>query len=80
MVMQERTLSAGLLLCNDTEQYGAELDDPSAGIRAHHLSRAQHPPSMLCPGDRWQQEEGAWYSFSTIKPREEHQRWWHEYC
>ena len=28
MVMQERTLSAGLSLCNDTEQYCAELDDP----------------------------------------------------
>ena len=49
MGMQERTLLAGLSLCNDTEQYGAELDDPSAGIRAHQLSRAQHPPTCCVP-------------------------------
>ena len=75
VVVQARTLSAGLLLCNDTEQCCAWLDDPSIGIRACDLARVPHSPSMLCPGDRWQQEEGAWYSFSTIKPREEHQRW-----
>ena len=80
MVIQERTVSAGLLLCNDTKQYCAELDDPSAGIRAHQLFRAQYSPSMLCYTDRWQQESGAWYSFSTIKPREEHQRWYHACC
>jgi hypothetical protein len=67
MVRQERTWSAGLLLCNDTEQGRAELDDPSAGIRVPHRSRAQPPPSLLCSSDRWQQEKGARYSFSIIE-------------
>ena len=74
MVRQERALLAGLLLYNDTEQGYASLDDPSAGIRVHQLFRAQHPPSLLCSSDRWQQAKGAWYSFSKINPREEYQQ------
>jgi hypothetical protein len=44
MVMQERTLSAGLSLCNDTEQYCAEPDDPSAGY-----GRTSSPERSILP-------------------------------
>jgi hypothetical protein len=62
MVQQERTLSAGLLLCNDTERCCSWVDDPSASLRARQLSRTQHILSMLCAANRWQQEKGVRYT------------------
>jgi len=64
--MQERTLSAGLLFCNDTEQGCTQLDDTSAGIRRNISLECRALPTLLYPGDRWHPREGTWYIFSTI--------------
>jgi hypothetical protein len=63
--MQERTSSTELLLCNDTAQGCTQLDNARAGIW-HDISRERRDlPTLLCPGDRWQPGEGAWYILPT---------------
>jgi hypothetical protein len=49
------------LLGNDTEQGCTQMDDASVGIRHDIALEHRALPTLLCPGDRWQPGEEAWY-------------------
>jgi hypothetical protein len=64
--MQKRTLSAGLLLGNDTKQGSVYWIAQALTCRRDISLERRACLHLLRSSDRWQPGEGAWYIFSTI--------------